>query len=99
MFYNNVIDNDQIKYKIALSKAELLLSNSKLRLLKFSLSMHTYSPRIEMYAQMAADRGIQCSTTVEIDGELVCSIEELKKILQRISVSINSTYYVRIVNF
>jgi len=88
MFYNNVIDNDQMKYKIALSKAELLLSNSKLRLLKFSLSMHTYSPRIEMYAQMAADRGIQCSTTVEIDGELVCSIEELKKKLQQISVSI-----------
>lgn len=98
MFYN-VIDNDQIKYKIALSKAELLLSNSKLRLLKFSLSMHTYSPRIEMYAQMAADRGIQCSTTVEIDSELVCSIEELKKVLQRISVSIYSTYYVCIINF
>ncbi|XP_001944699.1 UDP-glucose:glycoprotein glucosyltransferase [Acyrthosiphon pisum] len=80
------LDNDQIKYQIALSKAGLLLSNSKLRLLKFSLSMHIYSPRIEMYAQMAADRGVQCSTSVEIDGELVCSIEELKKVLQRISV-------------
>jgi len=40
-----------------------------------------------MYAQMAADRGVQCSTSVEIDGELVCSVEELKKVLQRISVS------------
>jgi UDP-glucose:glycoprotein glucosyltransferase len=99
MFYNHVIDNDQIKYKTALSKAGLLLSNSKLRLLKFSLSMHTYSPRIEMYAQMAADRGIQCSTSVEIDGELVCSIEELKKVLQRISVSFYSKCYVHIFSF
>jgi len=40
-----------------------------------------------MYAQMAADRGVHCSTSVEIDGELVCSVEDLKKVLQRISVS------------
>lgn len=51
--------------------------------------MHTYSPRIEMYAQMAADRGVQCSTSVEIDGELVCSAEKLKKVLKRIIVSFN----------
>lgn len=85
--YYYVVDDDQIKYQTALSKAEFLLSKSKLRLLKFSLSMHTYSPRIEMYAQMAADRGVQCSATVEIDGELVCSIDKLKNILKRIIVS------------
>lgn len=79
-------DNDQIKYQTALSKAESLLSNSKLKVLKFSLSMHVYSPRIEMYAQMAADRGVQCSTSVEIDGELVCSVEALKKALKQIMV-------------
>lgn len=82
------IENDQKKYQVALSQAELLLSNSKLRLLKFSLSMHLYSPRIEMYAQMAADRGVQCSTSVEIDGELVCSIEKLKNVLKQIIVSL-----------
>jgi len=58
--------------------------------------MHTYSPRIEMYAQMAADRGVQCSTSVEIDGELVCSIEELKKVLHRINVSFYSNTYVKL---
>jgi len=58
--------------------------------------MHTYSPRIEMYAQMAADRGVQCSTSVEIDGELVCSIEELQKVLQRINVSFHSKSYVKL---
>lgn len=84
MYNYSTIGNDKIKYETALSKAKQLLSNSKLRLLKFSLSMHTYSPRIEMYAQMAADRGIKCSTTVEIDGELVCSIEKLKNILKTI---------------
>lgn len=52
--------------------------------------MHIYSPRIEMYAQMAADRGIKCSTTVEIDGELVCSIEKLKSVLKIINVSISN---------
>lgn len=83
---NFAVDNDQIKYETSLSKAQLLLSNSKLRLLKLSLSMHIYSPRIEMYAQMAADRGVQCSTSVEIDGELVCSVEALKNILKRIIV-------------
>lgn len=87
--YYYVVGNDQVKYLTALSKAKLLLSNSKLRLLKFSLSMHTYSPRIEMYAQMAADRGVQCSTSIEIDGELVCSVEKLKNVLKRIIVSLN----------
>lgn len=85
--YIYALDNDQKKYQTALSQAQLLLSNSKSRLLKFSLSMHIYSPRIEMYAQMAADRGVQCSTSVEIDGELVCSIEKLKNVLKQIIVS------------
>ncbi|VVC24565.1 Nucleotide-diphospho-sugar transferases,Glycosyl transferase, family 8,UDP-glucose:Glycoprotein [Cinara cedri] len=78
------LDNDQIKYQAALSKAELLLSKSKLRLLKFALSMHIYSPRIEMYAQMAADRGVKCSTSVEINGELICSVEKLDQVLKQI---------------
>jgi len=52
-----------------------------------------------MYAQMAADRGVQCPTSVEIDGELVCSIKELKKVLQRISVSFYLKSYVNIINF
>lgn len=49
--------------------------------------MHLYSPRIEMYAQMAADRGVQCPTAVDIDGELVCSVEKLKLVLKQIIVS------------
>lgn len=82
------LDNDQVKYQTALAKAELLLSNSKLRLLKFSLSMHIYSPRIEMYAQIAADRRVHCSTSVEIDGKLVCSVEKLKNVLKQLIVSL-----------
>lgn len=81
-----LVDNDQVKYEAALSKAKSLLSNSKLRLLKFSLSMHIYSPRIEMYAQMAADRGVQCSTTVDINGELVCSVDQLKNIFKKVFI-------------
>lgn len=61
--------------------------------------MHTYSPRIEMYAQMAADRGVQCSTSVEIDGGLVCSIDVLKKVLQRISVSFYLKSYPNHIHF
>lgn len=49
--------------------------------------MHIYSPRIEMYAQMAADRGVQCSTSVEINGELLCSVENLDRVLKKIIVS------------
>lgn len=93
MYYFHVVDNDQIKYHTALSQAELLLSNSKLRLLKFSLSMHIYSPRIEMYAQIAADQGIKCSTTVEIDGQFVCSVETLKNVLNKITVSFKHFMY------
>lgn len=49
--------------------------------------MHIYSPRIEMYAQMAVDRGVDCSTSVEIGEELVCSIEILKNVLKQKIVS------------
>ncbi|XP_050543404.1 UDP-glucose:glycoprotein glucosyltransferase [Daktulosphaira vitifoliae] len=80
----NELENDEIKYQTALFHAESLLSKSKLRLLKFSLSMHIYSPRIEMYTQMADDVGVKCSTAVDLDGQLVCSVDQLKDILKQI---------------
>lgn len=49
-------------------------------LLKLSLSLHTYSPAVEMYNQVVLEHigeNASCSALVEANGQLACSLEEL----------------------
>ena len=55
------------------------LSPGKIKLLKFELALHSHSPKIEMFQQIAKDRGInkmQCENVLDINGELSCEIKE-----------------------
>ena len=55
------------------------LSWTKLKLLRFALSLRTQSPKIEMFQQVAIDRGVDqlgCDAVVEFRGKLSCSLPE-----------------------
>ena len=53
------------------------LSPAQLKLLQFSLSLKTESPKIEMYSHLASDRGVPelgCSVVYETSGRLSCDM-------------------------
>lgn len=59
-------------------------------MLKFSLSLRIYSPKIEAYRQIALDRGIQnsgdeCDTVVDINGHLVCDVSQIENSIRSAS--------------
>jgi hypothetical protein len=62
------------------------LSDGRLRLLKFALSLRYYSPRIEMFRQVAADRGVPafaaaspgCTSVVDVNSRLSCDVAALQ---------------------
>lgn len=49
---------DEERYTDAMSFASRYLSWTQLKLLKMSLALRSYSPRIEMFQQIAKDRGV-----------------------------------------
>jgi UDP-glucose:glycoprotein glucosyltransferase len=65
-----------------LERLGTVASPAQISMLKLALSMRIYSPRIEMYAQMARERGIdevQCSGAVaDVGGTLVCDPADLE---------------------
>uniref|UniRef100_A0A8D8S9L3 UDP-glucose:glycoprotein glucosyltransferase n=1 Tax=Cacopsylla melanoneura TaxID=428564 RepID=A0A8D8S9L3_9HEMI len=69
--------SDKERYDRALGEAARLLSNPQLNLLKLSLSMHYNSPRVEMYHQIALDRGVKCPVAVDFGDKLVCHLDSL----------------------
>lgn len=74
--------NDKAKYDRALGVLETFLTPAQISLLKFFLSLHVYSPRVEMYCQIAKEKGINCAVAVEIGGNIECSLEQLDRRLQ-----------------
>ncbi|XP_059082867.1 UDP-glucose:glycoprotein glucosyltransferase 1-like [Tigriopus californicus] len=71
---------DEAAYQQSLAFASRFLSRTQLNLLKFSLSLRTSSPKVEMFQQIAADRGVpklNCPYVLEFNGKLTCQIDEL----------------------
>lgn len=73
----STLGNEKIKYNVAINLASQYLSNTQVRLMKLAVSLHVYSPRIEMFSQMGLERHLQCSTTVDIAGKIICSVDEI----------------------
>ena len=65
-----------------------LLSESQLKLLQLSLSLRIYSPKLEMFRQIALERGVQatetkdCSFVVDVNGELSCEVDRLLELVK-----------------
>lgn len=76
-------------YHAALEEARKLLTPAQISLLKLALSLHIYSPRIEMYHQMATQRGVSCPTSVDIAGKLICTSHQLESSINSALVRLN----------
>lgn len=72
---------DKEWFDIMLERVNRVASTAQVSMLKLSLSMRIYSPRVEMYAQMAHERGLEngkCrGAAADVGGSLVCSPGEL----------------------
>lgn len=74
-------------YERAVAEASRLLSQAQVSLLKLAVSLHIYSPRVEMYHQMALERGVKCPAAVDIAGSIVCSPDQLQSAVKNALVS------------
>lgn len=83
-------------YEETLSAAGQFLSPSQLGILKLGLSMRAYSPKIEMFQQIALDRELlssdECGAVADVNGELTCDIKEMKKLVEKSSGTKPVTY-------
>ncbi|CAG0918617.1 unnamed protein product [Notodromas monacha] len=76
-------ETDKEYYDLVLETAERYLTAGRVRLLKFALSLRYYSPRIEMFRQIAADRGVpkNCAAVVEINGVMTCNPGDIDRLV------------------
>ena len=68
---------DAEKYEAMLDIAGKSLTAAQLDLLKFSLSLKTESPKVEMHSHLASDRGVQdlhCPVVYEYGDQLSCDL-------------------------
>lgn len=78
-------------YKASTLAAEKLLGPIQVPLLKLALSMHTMSPRVQAHFQIANEilehGDCNTNTFVTIGSRVACSMDELKKGLQKIAAN------------
>ncbi|XP_069668834.1 UDP-glucose:glycoprotein glucosyltransferase isoform X2 [Periplaneta americana] len=78
------LESDRERYEKALDVAGQLRTPAQISVLKLALSLHIYSPKVEMYSQMAIERGVAalgCPIAADVGGKLTCCVEELKKFI------------------
>jgi UDP-glucose:glycoprotein glucosyltransferase len=76
-------ETDKVKYEVLLELAGKYLSPAQISILKFSLGLHVYSPKIEMFQQIAHGHGIprDCDTFVDINDQVTCNPEDIQSLL------------------
>lgn len=78
-------------YKSAIAVAEKLIGPIQLSLLKLVLSMHTMSPRVQAHFQVAREvleqGDCKTDTFITIGSRVACSLDELKKGIQKLTNS------------
>ncbi|KAF5304487.1 hypothetical protein FQA39_LY09683 [Lamprigera yunnana] len=82
----NELENDKQKYEAVLDQASQFLSQSELSMLKLGLSVHIYSPKIEMFMQIAMEKEFpSCETIVEVGGLFTCSVNKIEQLITEVS--------------
>ncbi|BES97993.1 udp-glucose glycoprotein [Nesidiocoris tenuis] len=65
---------DKAYYERALQLIGRFLSPSQISLLKFALSLHVYSPRVEMFCQIASQKQLTCPVAAYVNGAFECDL-------------------------
>ncbi|XP_011503813.1 PREDICTED: UDP-glucose:glycoprotein glucosyltransferase [Ceratosolen solmsi marchali] len=94
-FEKHVTEKDH--YDFVMSISEKFLTSAEIAVMKLGLSLRIYSPRIEMFYQMAENKktsNINCNNFIDVGGKFVCSIDELQKFIDNNDVILIDTYSV-----
>ncbi|KAK5645916.1 hypothetical protein RI129_004380 [Pyrocoelia pectoralis] len=88
------IDNDKQRYVVIMQEASKYMGQSELAMLKLGLSLHIYSPKIEMFAQIAVEKGLpDCNTMVEVGTKVTCNVDEIKELVNKATGKENMDIY------
>ncbi|XP_071950419.1 UDP-glucose:glycoprotein glucosyltransferase 1-like [Antedon mediterranea] len=77
-------ESDEMYYELSLKFASRVgLTESDLALLKLSLSLHSFSPKIALHNQMAAEvvGDLNCSIFVEVHGKVTCALNDVESLI------------------
>nr|CAH7747311.1 unnamed protein product [Callosobruchus chinensis] len=78
------IDNEKSQYEIILNHASRLLTPLQLSVLKLGLSLHIYSPKVQMFKQIAEERDLPpCACVADVSGKLTCDLDELNDLIEK----------------
>ncbi|KAF5269322.1 hypothetical protein FQR65_LT02624 [Abscondita terminalis] len=79
------LDSDKKKYEVLMGVTSKYLSEFELSMAKLSLSLHTYSPKIEMFMQIAMEKDLpSCKTVVEVGNSFTCNVNEVKGLIKHV---------------
>lgn len=54
-------------------------------LLKFGVALHIYSPKIEMFGQIASQLDLpDCSVVVDLGNNFICDIKDVKTTVEKV---------------
>lgn len=67
--------------------ASKLITPSELSVLKLGLSLHIYSPKVQMFWQIASERQLphKCDVVADIGGTLTCNIDSISRLIENVS--------------
>lgn len=77
-------ETDKAKYEVLLDLSRKYLSEAQISLMKFSLGLHVYSPKIELFQQIAMVQEVpkkNCDAVAELNGILECDPGQIQKLL------------------
>ena len=77
-------ETDKVKYETLIDITRQYLGEPQVSLMKFSLGLHVYSPKVEMFLQIALVRGVEgeCEAAADVTGELTCDPEKVSSLLE-----------------
>lgn len=82
-----LLDNDKKRYDTIIDHASRLITPSQLSVLKLGLSLHIYSPKVEMFGQIGNERDLPgCPIVADVGGKLTCDVIEMKEYIAKVSI-------------
>uniref|UniRef100_T1J9H3 UDP-glucose:glycoprotein glucosyltransferase n=1 Tax=Strigamia maritima TaxID=126957 RepID=T1J9H3_STRMM len=77
--------NDKDYHDFLVGETRKFLSAPKMSLLKLSLSLRAYSPKIIMFHQISSTKNLpkHCDVVAEVNGNFICDVGELEGVLEK----------------
>jgi UDP-glucose:glycoprotein glucosyltransferase len=77
------IENDRERYNVMMDHASKLITPSELSVLKLGLSLHIYSPKVQMFRQIATEKSLpDCPVIVDVGGTFTCDSSNIKNLIE-----------------